>query len=185
LRRRAGSLVVGAVGRLSEEKGFLLLIEAVERCIERGLDLELWIAGEGEEQERLEARMRASKHAERFALLGFQKDTLGLFEAFDLFALSSLREGLPNVVLEAMALEVPVVATRSGGMGAFGRDGVDMRLVGVGSVDELQRGIEELARDPALRAKLARAARERIERELSFTQRMRKMVALYDRLGLS
>lgn len=185
LRRRAGSILVGAVGRLSEEKGFALLIEAVERCIDRGLDLELWIAGEGEEQARLEARMRASKHSARFALLGFQKDTIGLFEAFDLFALSSLREGLPNVVLEAMAMEVPLVATRSGGMSTFGRDGVDMRLVDVGSVDALQRGLEELARDPILRTQLARAARERIERELSFTARMKKMVALYDRLGLT
>jgi glycosyltransferase involved in cell wall biosynthesis len=184
LRKRPGSILVGAVGRLSEEKGFGLLIEAVERCIDRGLDLELWIAGEGEEQARLEARMRASPHSARFALLGFQRDTIALFEAFDLFALSSLREGLPNVVLEAMAMEVPLVATRSGGMGAFGRDGVDMRLVDVGSVAALQRGIEELARDPILRTQLARAARTRIDRDLSFTARMKKMVAVYDRLAV-
>jgi glycosyltransferase involved in cell wall biosynthesis len=184
LRQRKGSILVGAVGRLSEEKGFGLLIEAVERCIDRGLDLELWIAGEGEEQARLEARMRASPHSARFALLGFQRDTIALFEAFDLFVLSSLREGLPNVVLEAMAMEVPLVATRSGGMGAFGRDGVDMRLVDVGSVAALERGIEELARDPILRTQLARAARARIERDLSFTARMKKMVAVYDRLAV-
>lgn len=181
---RPGTIVVGAVGRLSDEKGFPLLVEAVERGIERGLPLELWIAGEGEEKERLAERMRASKHAARLRLLGFQKDTRALFEAFDLFALSSIREGLPNVVLEAMAMAVPVVATRCGGMSAFGRDGVDMRLVEVGSVEALAKGIEELARDADLRARLARAARERIERELSFSARMRKMVAFYDRLRL-
>ncbi|MDZ4771496.1 MAG: glycosyltransferase [Planctomycetota bacterium] len=185
LRARKGSILVGAVGRLSEEKGFELLIEAVERCVERGLDLELWIAGEGDQQEKLEARMRASKHASRLRLLGFQKDTLALFEAFDIFALSSLREGLPNVVLEAMAMEVPLVATRCGGMSAFGRDDHDMRLVEVGSVEALARGIEELARDPIRRTQLARTARARIERDLSFTARMRKMVAVYDRLGLT
>ncbi len=185
LRARAGSILVGAVGRLSEEKGFEILIEAVERCIDRGMNLELWIAGEGDLKERLDARMRSSRHADRLRLLGFQKDTPGLFEAFDVFALSSLREGLPNVVLEAMAMEVPLVATRCGGMNAFGRDGVDMRLVEVGSVDALQHGLLELAGDEALRARLAHAARRRIETELSFTARMRKMVALYDRLGLT
>lgn len=181
----AGRLLVGAVGRLSEEKGFQFLIEAVERTLDRGLDLELWIAGEGDQKDRLEARMRGSPHAARLRLLGFQRDTVALFEAFDVFALSSIREGLPNVVLEAMSMEVPVVATRCGGMSAFGRDGVDMRLVDVGSVDALARGLEELARDAELRARLARAARERIERELSFTARMAKIVAVYDRLGLT
>jgi glycosyltransferase involved in cell wall biosynthesis len=175
-------IVIGAVGRLSQEKGFHLLVEAVERLVARGLDLELWLAGEGEEKERLEAQMRRSRHADRFRLLGFQEDTVELFEAFDVFALSSLREGLPNVVLEAMAMEVPVVATRCGGMESFGHDGEDMLLVDAGSADALERGLERLVRDADLRARLARAARARIERDLSFTRRMQKMVAVYDRL---
>ena len=182
--RPPGRLVIGAVGRLSEEKGFHLLIEAVERLLARGHDVELWIAGEGGEKERLEARMRRSPHARRFSLLGFTPDTVALFSAFDVFALSSLREGLPNVVLEAMAMEVPLVATRCGGMQAFGRDGVDMLLVDVNSVAALEAGLERLLRDAALRARLARAARDRIVQDFSFTRRMQKMVAVYDRLGL-
>ncbi|HVG90973.1 MAG TPA: glycosyltransferase, partial [Alphaproteobacteria bacterium] len=67
--------------------------------------------------------MRASKWSDRLELLGYQSDARALFEALDIFALSSLREGLPNVVLEAMAMEVPVVATRCGGMESFARDG--------------------------------------------------------------
>jgi glycosyltransferase involved in cell wall biosynthesis len=177
-------LVIGAVGRLSEEKGFPLLIEAVERLGARGLDLELWIAGEGEEQARLGERMRASPCAARLRLLGWQPDARALFEALDVFALSSIREGLPNVVLEAMAMEVPVVATRCGGLDAFGRDGEDMLLVDAGSAEALERGLERLVRDPDLRARLARAARARIERELTFAARMRKIVAVYDQLGL-
>lgn len=186
LREKNGArLVIGAVGRLSAEKGFDLLIEAVERVRERGLDVELWIAGEGEEEERLRARMRTSRHAASLRLLGFQADTLRLFEAFDVFALSSLREGLPNVVLEAMAMEVPLVATRCGGMQAFGRDGEDMLLVDAGSVAALEGGLVRLASDADLRARLAMNARARVERELSFVRRMQKMVALYDELGLA
>lgn len=175
-------LVIGAVGRLSEEKGFELLIEAVEGLLDGGLDVELRIAGEGELEQRLRARMSASRHAARLSLLGFVEDPRALFEEFDLFALSSLREGLPNVVLEAMAMEVPVLATRSGGMQAFARDGEDALLVETGSSAALRAGLERLVRDRDLRERLARTARARIERDCSFTRRMQRMVEVYDRL---
>ncbi|MBI5362599.1 MAG: glycosyltransferase family 4 protein [Planctomycetes bacterium] len=178
----AGRLLVGAVGRLSEEKGFHHLITAVERAIERGLELELWIAGEGDQKPRLEAQIAASRHAARMKLLGFQKDALQLFEALDVFALSSLREGLPNVVLEAMAMEVPVLATRCGGMEAFAEDGEDALLVGTDSADELERGLARLAEDAALRQRLATTARAKIERDYSFARRMQRFAALYERM---
>jgi glycosyltransferase involved in cell wall biosynthesis len=179
---RSDRLVIGAVGRLSPEKGFTFLIEAVERLVARGRDVELWIAGEGEDQAELAARMQRSPARDRLRLLGFQSDTIALFEAFDVFALASLREGLPNVVLEAMAMEVPLVATRCGGMEAFGRDGQDMLLVDKGSAEALERGLERMISDAGLRAQLASAARARIERDLSFTRRMQRMIAVYDEL---
>lgn len=178
----SGRLLVGAVGRLSDEKGFHHLIAAVERCIERGHDLELWIAGEGDQEPRLRAQIVASRHAERVKLLGFRSDAKALFEAMDVFALSSLREGLPNVVLEAMAMEVPVLATRCGGMEAFAKDEEDALLVGANSTDELARGLERLAGDASLRAKLARTARAKIERDYSFARRMRRFAELYERM---
>ena len=181
-RPPAGRLVVGAVGRLAEEKGFHLLVEAIERAVDAGADLELRIAGEGPEESRLAARIAASRHADRLRLLGFQKDARALFESMDVFALSSIREGLPNVVLEAMAMEVPVLATRCGGLDAFGRDGADMLLVPPGSVDALEQGLLRLTVDPALRARLAREARGRVERELGFDRRMERFVAIYDRV---
>ncbi|MBK7643817.1 MAG: glycosyltransferase family 4 protein [Planctomycetes bacterium] len=188
-RRRAPTsgkpFVIGAVGRLSEEKGFGLLIEACERLAAKGREFELRIAGEGPQKDALAAQIAASKFGSRWKLLGFQKDTRALFEGFDLFALSSLREGLPNVVLEAMAMEVPVLATRCGGMEAFAKHGEDAFLVAPGSVDELERGLETLLEDSALRAKLAQTARARIERDSSFRSRIAKELAVYARLGLT
>lgn len=181
-RAQRGRLRIGAVGRLSEEKGFELLIEAVERLLDRGLDVELAIAGEGQLEPQLRERCSRSAHSERLKLLGFQADTVALFEGFDVFCLSSLREGLPNVVLEAMAMEVPVVATRSGGMQAFAHDGEDALLVDPGSVDELERGLAALVEDAGLRERLARAARERVVSEVSFEARMRQVVAVYSDL---
>ena len=175
-------LVIGAAGRLSEEKGFGFLIEAVEALLDAGHDLELRIAGEGELETRLRARMASSRHAARLKLLGFVEDTRALFESFDVFALSSLREGLPNVVLEAMAMEVPVLATRSGGIDAFARDGEDALLVETGSSEALRGGLERLVRDEELRRRLASTARARIETDCSFERRMRRMVEVYERL---
>ncbi|MFN0241902.1 MAG: glycosyltransferase [Planctomycetota bacterium] len=178
----ARRLLVGAMGRLSEEKGFHFLIEAFERAVDAGCELALWIAGEGDQKERLAAQITASRHRDRMQLVGFVADPVAFQEALDLYVLSSLREGLPNVVLEAMAMEVPVLATRSGGMDAFARDENDALLVAPGSVDELERGLVRLARDAELRARLARSARARVERDQSFARRMQKEIALYERL---
>nr|WP_246149351.1 glycosyltransferase [Skermanella pratensis] len=156
-----------------------MLIRAVAALIDDGLDLELWIAGEGEEKAALEALAAATGHADRIRLPGFRADTVGLFECFDLFCLSSLREGLPNVVLEAMAMEVPVLATRCGGIDTFARDGADMLTVEAGSVEALADGLRRLAGAPALRHGLARAARRRIEAEFSFRRRMDRMAEVY------
>src|SRR5258706_7128498 len=187
-RRRAPTsgkpFVIGAVGRLSEEKGFHLLIQACERLAAKGGEFELRIAGEGPQKDVLAAQIAASKFGSRWKLPGFQKDTRALFESFDLFALSSLREGLPNVVLEAMAMEVPVLATRSGGMEAFAKHGEDAWLVDPNSVDELERGLEKLLTDAELRQQLAPNARSRIERDSSFPARIAQGLAVYTRLNL-
>jgi glycosyltransferase involved in cell wall biosynthesis len=181
--RTSGTLRIGAAGRLSEEKGFGLLIEAVERLIAAGRDIELAIAGEGDQESALREKIASSPHRDRLHLLGFRSDTVQLFQSFDIYCLSSLREGLPNVVLEAMAMEVPVVATRSGGMETFARDGVDSVLIDPGSVDELERGLSQVIGDAELRGKLAANARERMEEEFSFGKRMERVVEVYDGLG--
>jgi glycosyltransferase involved in cell wall biosynthesis len=179
-----GRLVIGAVGRLSKEKGFDLLIEAVRRLIIEGRDIALWIAGDGDEKAALQAQIGSSGHGDRIRLLGFQKDTRALFEKFDLFCLSSLREGLPNVVLEAMAMEVPVVATRCGGMEKLGSDGQNCLLVDAGSVEPLADGLRRMVDGAALRSALAAAARRLIEDRYSFKRRMDRVIAVYDRLAI-
>lgn len=177
-----GRLVIGAVGRLSPEKGFDLLIEAVGTLLREGFDFELWIAGEGAEHDRLAALAAEAAPDGRIRLLGFRADLPALFEAFDIFCLSSRREGLPNVLLEAMAMEVPAVATRAGGVGAFAEGRDDMLLTDIGSAPALTDALRMLLRSPELRARLAGAARQRVEQECGFAARMRKMAAMYDAL---
>jgi glycosyltransferase involved in cell wall biosynthesis len=175
-------LVVGAIGRLSAEKGFDRLIRAVDRLIRVGLDVELLIAGEGDEEPRLRALAAELGCSERVCLLGYQANVKELYQAFDVFALSSLREGLPNVLLEAMALEVPVLATSIAGVPRLIDDEKSGLLIQPDSVDELTSALDRLLRDAELRRRLARAGRETIVSRFSFAERMRKIQALYDDL---
>lgn len=175
-------LTIGAVGRLAAEKGFDLLIQAVDRLLSAGREVELVIIGEGGERSRLEELLARLGRSERIRLLGYRADVRDWYEAFDVFALSSLREGLPNVVLEAMALEVPVLATRIAGVPRLIADGENGLLVEPGSVDGLTDALARLLSDAELRRRLGQAGRETIVRHCSFSARMRKIQALYDDL---
>lgn len=177
-----GRLLVGAVGRLQPEKGFDVLLETAEALLDQGWDFELVIVGEGPERQRLESQIAASSHAARLRLLGYCAETWDLFAALDLFVLSSLREGLPNVLLEALAMEVPVVATEVGGISGLIRDGVDGLLVPPGDAQRLADGMARLFGDATLRARLAAAGRKRVEQGFDFAERMRKIRAIYDRV---
>jgi glycosyltransferase involved in cell wall biosynthesis len=185
-KRRLGippeRLVVGAVGRLSAEKGFDLLIHAVDRLLAEGIDAELLIAGEGDQEAPLRELAARLGRGERIRLLGYCPDPHDVYEAMDVFALSSLREGLPNVVLEAMAMEVPVLSTRIAGVPRLIRDGVNGLLIEPGSVDALTSALARLLRDEDLRLRLRQAGRRTVEVDYSFAVRMEKMRALYDSL---
>jgi glycosyltransferase involved in cell wall biosynthesis len=177
-----GRFLVGAVGRLSEEKGFDLLVQAVTHLLRKGTDLGLVIIGEGPERHRLEDLIRTSGYSDRFHLAGFQAETKPWYEAMDCYALSSHSEGLPNVVLEAMALEAPVVATRVAGVPRVVRDGENGITIAPGSVSELEAGLNRLHASPELCRRFRQAARRTVEQRYSFADRMKVLQHAYDRL---
>jgi glycosyltransferase involved in cell wall biosynthesis len=175
-------LVLGAVGRLSPEKGFDLLVRAVARLLQDRHDLALVIAGEGDEAPRLQRLIDELGVGDRVRLLGFCADPRAVYEALDGFVLSSLREGLPNVLLEAMAVGVPALATRIAGIPRLIEDDVNGLLVEPDSIDELTRGIVRLIGDAGLRTRLGQAGRRTIEQRYDFARRMQRIADLYDRL---
>lgn len=175
-------LVIGAAGRLSPEKGFDLLIRAVDRLVQSELDIELHILGEGEDRTRLESLIAELDCGDRVRLLGYQSDLRPFYEAMDVFALSSLREGLPNVVLEAMAMEVPVVASEIAGMPRLIRPGRNGLLVPPGDVAALTEALGDLLRDPHGRENLRRAGRQTVTRDYSFERRTQRLQGIYDEL---
>ncbi|MEX2187964.1 MAG: glycosyltransferase family 4 protein [Pirellulales bacterium] len=175
-------LVVGAVGRLSEEKGFDLLIRAVDRLHHEGHPIELIIVGEGPARDRLEREISMCMHPQQIRLLGHCADVMSIYDAMDVFALSSLREGLPNVLLEALAMQIPIVATRIAGIPNVVDDGQSGLLVPPGDEAALAAAIRRLLVDEQLRERVAAAGRNCAVERFSFRKRMETIRAIYDRV---
>ena len=175
-------LVIGAVGRLSAEKGFDVLVRSLHALVARGLDVRVVIVGEGGERAPLERLARELGLADRVRLAGWQADVRGYFEAMDVFALSSLREGLPNVLLEAMALDVPVVSTRVNGVPRLIQDGRNGFLVNAGDINGLTAALSNLLASANLRDTFRAEGRRTVETRYSFATRMNRLKLLYDEL---
>jgi glycosyltransferase involved in cell wall biosynthesis len=174
--------LVGAVGRLEPEKGFDVLIRATADLARRNEDVSLLIVGEGGDRPRLEALAAELGVGPRVRLVGWQSDVRGYFEAMDLFALSSFREGLPNVLLEAMALLVPCVATRINGVPKLVQDGRNGLLVPPGDAVALANALQAMIANVDLRHVFRHAGRKTVETRHSFPARMRKLKGIYDTL---
>jgi glycosyltransferase involved in cell wall biosynthesis len=174
--------LIGAAGRLSPEKGFDILLRAAAQLRQKGADLELWIVGEGDDRPRLQALIAELGAASWARLLGYRADLRAIYQALDVFALSSFREGLPNVLLEAMALEVLVVATEIAGIPRLIRDGENGLLVPPGAVDGLAQALARVLANRRLTDQFRLAGRRTIAERYSFAARMSKIRAIYDDL---
>ena len=172
--------VIGSVGRLSAEKGFDVLIRSVEQLIESGVEATLAIAGAGPEREHLEKLIAASPYSEHLKLLGHIADPRTVFAALDVFAISSRSEGLPNVLLESLACQVPVVATTVGGIPRVVTDEHDALLVSPDDDDALTLAFTRLLHNESLSETLTRNGLSTVETRYSFATRMRKIAAVYD-----
>lgn len=106
-----GDIVIGSVGRLSEQKGYIYLVRAAPLIFARYPEARIALTGDGELRGMLEQEARSLGVVERIRFLGLRTDAPDIYRALDLFVLPSLWEGLPTVALEAMAYGAPVVAT--------------------------------------------------------------------------
>lgn len=185
-KRRLGApekgILLGTVGRLSPEKGYDLLIRAAHKLRGAGLPVTLWIAGDGGSRDSLLQLIRELGCQDYVRLVGHLADPKEFYEAMDVFVLSSIREGLPNVVLEAMAMETPVVATRVAGVPTLIKDGQSGLIVDPGNAEALVAGLAKLVDNPILREEFRRAGRRRVEAHFAFDRRMEKVVRIYDQI---
>lgn len=171
--------LLGAVGRLSEEKGFHQLINVVARLITDGQPVGLIIAGEGHLRDQLQQQINDLELQDHIRLCGFLPDPRELYRAIDLFVLSSLREGLPNVVLEAMASQRAVVATNCNGIPALLVNSQNGLVVPTDNEPALHDAVRKCVISDGLRAELAEAGRQTVEDRFCFDHRMRRVVDVY------
>jgi glycosyltransferase involved in cell wall biosynthesis len=172
-----GALRVACVGRLVPEKGQSLLIEAVAALKERGLDLHVTLVGDGPQRASLETLTHSLRVAEQVEFAGAVAHTevAPILRDSDVFCLPSFAEGVPVVLMEAMAMQLPVVACGVMGIPELIDDGVNGRLVRPGSRPDLADTLASLATGPEQRAALGRAARERVAAEFDLRANARQL----------
>ncbi len=179
---RAGRARLLYVGRLSTEKDPHNLLAAVAEMSRRGTDVELTLAGEGPEREKLQETAEALSLQQRVRFCGFVADVVPLLRSADVLVSPSRTECMPNAILEAMWSGVPIVATAVGGVGEMIRDGADGLLCPPGDPSALADAAERLLSNRSLATRLAGSAYRRAVSEFSFARRMERVVGLYRRL---
>ena len=177
-----GRRLVAQVGRLAPQKDHPTFLHAVARIADEMSDVDFLIVGEGTLRSELERRAAELGIADRVRFLGLRHDVPSLLAGVDVLTLTSRWEGLPNVVIEAMATGAAVVATDVGGCRELVGTDEAGQLVGVGDVDAVARALRRLLRDEAARLRGVRAARARIEADLTVERMVARTQALYARL---
>lgn len=139
--------LVGTVGNFAAEKGYSYFLKAAGRVAERFPQARFMVVGSGRYETQVRAEARAMPVREKVIFTGSRSDIPDLLDAMDLFALASVSEGFPNVLLEAMAMAKPVVATTVGGIPELIDSGRDGLLVPVRDSGALAEAVVELLRD--------------------------------------
>lgn len=179
LALQSNQFVIGAVGRLEKQKRFDLLIEAFARTRADYPDNVLLIAGDGSLKSQLQNQIDLLGIASHCRLIGHVANIEKFYNAIDLFVQSSDYEGTPNVVLEAMAMRVPVIATCAGGTDDVLRHEIDGIIVPTGSVERIANAILAVRRDWDNTLSRVETARRRVETELSFATRNERLESIY------
>ncbi len=173
--------VVAGVGRLNPQKNFSLFIRIASRVLKRHPGAVFLLAGEGPEEGLLRSLARESGLGESLRFCGYVPDTRQVYLAADLLLMPSLFEGLPMTLLEAMAMRVPVVASRLDGIAEVVEDGQDGFLVPSGDEERFCNQVCRLLEDPALSAAFGTAASEKIFRRFSASRMCSEVEQVYDR----
>lgn len=171
--------VIASAGRFVAYKGYDHLIEAARLLNARRPDVEWVIAGDGELRAPLEARCRNTGLTHQVHFLGWRDDLPDVFALADLFVSPAIGEHFGRVLIEAMAMGKPVVATASGGVPEIVVHGETGLLVQPADPAALAEAVHTLLADPGLRRRLGGAARARVEAEFSLTRHVEAIGAVY------
>ena len=177
----AGAIAIGTITRLMPSKGNKHLIEAAPLILQRHPSARIFIVGEGELENELQAQTQALGLSDYVTFCGFQRDVAAALSAFDYVVFPSLWEGTPLTVFETLAMGKPIVATDADGLLDVLTDGKDARVVPKANAVALAEAVTELIANPALAASFAAEAR-RTGQRYDIAAFVRKMEKLYELL---
>lgn len=183
LQFKEDDILVGVVARLTEQKGHRYLIEAAKGLVDRIPKIKFVFVGDGPLRKVLENQIAEAQFSNHFHFLNMRNDINEIINAFDIFVLPSLYEGLPNVILEAMACGIPVVATAVDGTPEAVVDGVTGLLVPPKSPDALREALLTVLLDEKRLRKMGKMGRKRIEESFTLDKQVKMFEELYDFYG--
>ncbi len=175
------TIVVGYVGRLIPAKGLVYLLSAIKQIQDEHPNVALVIVGDGPQRRTLE--MMAKDLGIKSVFAGWQSDTLPFYELMDIFVLPSFFEGLPNVILEAMAMEKPVVAARVGGIPDLIMNRKNGFLVPIRDHKSIAIALKELITNDDLRKGMGQLNRQMVEKSFSWDKIVRNVEAVYNEVA--
>jgi glycosyltransferase involved in cell wall biosynthesis len=177
----ANEFVVAGVGRLHPQKNFSLFLDVAAELLRRGLRIRFVIAGTGPEEQMLQARCASLGISRSVQFLGHVKDTASVYAASDALLMTSKFEGTPLTALEAMAVQLPIVAPRLDGIGEILKDGVDALLIDSAEPALYADAITRLHKDPELAKRLGAEAERNVRENFSAKGMAAAVERIYER----
>jgi glycosyltransferase involved in cell wall biosynthesis len=171
------------IGRLDANKAIEFLVRMMARVCERWTEARLYIVGEGPAEESLRSEIAMRELARNVVLLGRRDDVAALLGMSDVFVFSSLSEGLPLAVLEAMAACLPVVAFRLPGLDPLIENGVQGFQVEPGDAEALAERVLEVVADRQRAESMGRAGRQRVVEEYDLAESVQRLEQVYEEVA--
>lgn len=172
--------IIGIVAVFRDQKRLWIWIDLALKILQKSPETHFVLVGDGEWRSRLERQIEESGKSAHFHLVGVQKQVIPYLSIMDIYLSTSEFEGLPIAMLEAMSCEVPVVATRAGGIGEVIQHGVQGYLSEIDEYEELADYCVQLINDQDLHQSMSLAARERVVAQFSMKRMVAELEAVYD-----
>jgi len=176
--------VIGTIGNLGHEKGHIYLLKAAKEIITTYKSVKFLIVGDGSLRKVLKDETINSGIQDNVIFTGYRKDIPEMLSLIDIFVLSSIKEGLPMVLLEAMSAKKPVIATKVGAVPKIIRDNENGILIEPEDVFALQNSITNLINNPVKMNHLALEGYEKVKRDYSSESMCKKYLKIYKELSL-
>mgnify|MGYP005847257897 CR=1 FL=1 len=176
--------VITSIGRLEYAKGFSFFLKAAKHILDRIKNIKFLIVGDGPLKEELVKITEEMRLKDNVVFTGYinRKDITKIYSITDVFVLSSLREDFGNVVIEAMASGIPVVATSAGGVPEIIKNGIDGLLVPPKNPEAIAAACIKLLKNKELYKRISTTAREKIRKYFTITKHSEKIIEIYSKM---